>query len=155
MRCACCGEERDGDDLVGLRCQPDMAICARCVHWLAMRSGHVVVQPIMQVDDLAAATAFYELAGFDVHPYDAGYAFVGRADQELLHLTVPEDPIHVGTSECYIHTDQVDVWHQEWSSAGIAVSEVADQPWGMYEFWVADPSGNRLRVGRNSESACS
>lgn len=155
MTCACCGEDRASEDVVGLQHNPELALCRGCVRWLATRSGQVVVQPILQVADLAAATAFYESAGFDVDLYDAGYAFVGRANQELLHLTIPEDPSSPSPSEVYIHTDQVNAWHTEWSAAGILVSPIGDQPWGMYEFSVEDPSGNRLRVGRNSGAPCS
>jgi predicted enzyme related to lactoylglutathione lyase len=154
MTCECCGEERSAGDLVTLRSNPERGLCHDCTSWLAMRSGRVVVQPIMSVTDLAAATAFYRAAGFDVDEYDAGYAFVGRNGQELLHLTVPEDGKGPGRSECYIHTDQVDAWHADWNAAGIMVSPVADQPWGMHEFSVQDPSGNRLRIGRNSETPC-
>jgi uncharacterized glyoxalase superfamily protein PhnB len=34
------------------------------------------------------------------------------------------------------------------SELGYVVGEIAEQPWGMREFALTDPSGNRLRFGR-------
>jgi uncharacterized glyoxalase superfamily protein PhnB len=49
----------------------------------------------------------------------------------------------------YIHARDVDVVHAAWTEAGLPVSEVRDEPWGMREFNVVDPGGNRVRIGRN------
>jgi uncharacterized glyoxalase superfamily protein PhnB len=34
------------------------------------------------------------------------------------------------------------------SFARVPVTPLVDQPWGMREFALTDPSGNRLRIGR-------
>ena len=57
------------------------------------------------------------------------------------------DPIR-NASGCYVHARNVDELHAAWSAAGLPVSDLADQPWGMREFSVKDPSGNLVRVGR-------
>lgn len=43
----------------------------------------------------------------------------------------------------------VDAWHSELSSAGLPVTTLSDQPWGMREFRLTDPSGNHVRIGRS------
>lgn len=34
------------------------------------------------------------------------------------------------------------------SEAGLPITSLADQPWGMREFTRTDPSGNHIRIGR-------
>ena len=34
------------------------------------------------------------------------------------------------------------------AAAGLDVTPIADQPWGMREFTLTDPFGNHIRVGR-------
>lgn len=51
--------------------------------------------------------------------------------------------------EAYLHVNDVDRVHEAWAAAGLPVSPVRDEPWGMREFNVVDPGGNRVRVGRS------
>jgi hypothetical protein len=39
-------------------------------------------------------------------------------------------------------------WHGRMAAAGSPVTEMADQPWGMREFTLTNPSGNRVRIDR-------
>ena len=41
-----------------------------------------------------------------------------------------------------------DAWHVRLQAAGLPVTEIADQPWGMHELALTDPSGNHVRIGR-------
>ena len=150
--CSCCGEPQPPDGLAALTCHREIVVCRACVHWLAgtfggVRSGSAT--PILPVRDMAESVAFWTAAGLSVERYDDGYAFVVR-DGELLHLAADPgvDPA-LKASGCYIHARNVDELHAAWSAAGLPVSELADQPWGMREFSVKDPSGNLVRVGRN------
>ena len=149
--CACCGSPHD--QLAALECHPETAICRDCAHWLAGQFGAGppgAATPILPVLDMTAAIAFWKATGFGVEPYDDGYAFVLR-NGELLHLVADPtlDPLK-NSSACYIHAPNVDELHTQWSGAGLSVSELEDRPWGMYEFNVKDPSGNLIRVGRNT-----
>jgi len=116
------------------------------------RAGGVDVTPTLPVVDMGTAIGFYEAAGFDVRPYDDGFAFVSYGDQSLFDLDLNADvtPPTNGAG-CYIITREVDVWHRRFRSAGLEVTDVADMPWGMHEFTLTDPSGNRIRVGTNIE----
>lgn len=51
---------------------------------------------------------------------------------------------------CYLITRDTDDWHNRMVDGGLPVSELADQPWGMREFTLTDPSGNRVRIGPSS-----
>jgi hypothetical protein len=100
--------------------------------------------PIFRVEDGRAAAAWYERLGFIVvaeHRFAPNlplYLFVRRGDVSL-HLSE-----HTGdapsASLAYFYVDDLDVIADEFDA------EVAKQPWGR-EIELADPSGNRLRIG--------
>jgi len=61
------------------------------------------------------------------------------ADNLMMHLLV----------------EDIESWHEQVTKAGVAdkygvkVSEVTEQPWGMLDFVVYDPSGVLWRFGQN------
>lgn len=147
--CACCGGDFAEDELVSLQCHSDIALCGGCIGWLASKRGLLIrAVPMLATDDVAASAAFWSRAGFDVETYDVGFAAAYRDGIELHLATPPDDGRDRG--EAYLHARDVDTLHDVWRDAGVDVSDVVDQPWGMREFSVVDPGGNRVRVGRNS-----
>lgn len=136
--------------VASLLCHDEIKICRECVGWLNERVGGIDVTPTLPVADMVAAVQFCEAAGLDVQRYDDGFAFVHLNEQSVfdLDLIPGMDPAanHAG---CYVITDDVDAWHARLVAAGLNVSPVADQPWGMHEFTLRDPSNNNIRVGRN------
>jgi catechol 2,3-dioxygenase-like lactoylglutathione lyase family enzyme len=107
-----------------------------------------VAIPILPVRDLHEAGAFWSRAGLELREYDAGYAFVLADGDEIVHLAVEPavDPA-TNLSACYVHVADVVGWHDRLADAGLPVTPVQDEPWGMTEFRVRDPSGNLVRVG--------
>ena len=145
--CSCCGGDYAEGDLVRLTARPEVAICAGCVDSLAARRpGLVRATPVLATDDLAASAAFWRTAGFDVSVYGPDFATAHR-DRIELHLVVPPPGRDRGAA--YLHARGVDRLHDEWTAAGLPVTEVRDEPWDMREFHLVDPAGNRLRVGQN------
>ena len=152
MRCSCCGEERDPTAVASLLCHDDIKICRVCLGWLRSSAGAPDVTPILPVRDIGEAASFYERAGFDVRLYDGGgFAFVEYDDESVFDLDLVErvSP-DVNGAGCYMIVPRVDEWHAEMTRAGLPVTAVEDQPWGMREFTLADPSGNRVRIGRST-----
>ena len=96
------------------------------------------------------AVEFYEMAGFDVRRYDDGFAFVSYADGSVFDLGLEPkiDPTRNGAG-CYIVTPDAEEWHARLASLHLRVDSIADTPWGMREFTLTDPSGNRIRFGRS------
>jgi catechol 2,3-dioxygenase-like lactoylglutathione lyase family enzyme len=104
--------------------------------------------PILPVRDLDEAGSFWRRAGLEVQVYDAGYAFVLVDGHEHVHLALhPSVDPATNLSACYVHVADVDAWHDRLADAGLPVTPVRDEPWGMAEFRVHDPSGNLVRVG--------
>jgi catechol 2,3-dioxygenase-like lactoylglutathione lyase family enzyme len=105
--------------------------------------------PIFPVRNLRQARAFWIRAGLDVQDYDEGYAFVLANGEEMVHLAVvPSLDPETNFSACYVHVRDVQDWHDRLAAAGLPVTPVRDEPWGMTEFSVRDPDGNRVRIGR-------
>lgn len=116
----------------------------------------VTSTPTLPVRDMAEAIAFYERAGFGVRRYEnpeeapgTGFAFVDFDGQSVFDLDgIPDlDPAanHAG---CYLIAADADGWHARMTVDQLPVSSIEDQPWGMREFTLTDPSGNHVRIGR-------
>jgi hypothetical protein len=43
-----------------------------------------------------------------------------------------------------------DGWHFRLAADGLPVTALEDQPWGMREFTLTDPSGNNVRIGHSA-----
>ncbi len=111
--------------------------------------GHaLLVRPILPVADMDAAQAFHRRVGFDVQRYDDGYAWVHHAGHELFHLRlVARMDVAANAASVYVFADDADAWHRRCRGAGVEVTPITDELWGMREFAVTDPSGNLLRIG--------
>jgi uncharacterized glyoxalase superfamily protein PhnB len=114
----------------------------------------VIATPTLPVTRLSEAIAFYERAGFSVRVHtdsegQAGdFALVDFDGQSVFDLDVVDiDPVRNGAG-CYLVVKDVDDWHSRMTAAGLPVTPTADQPWGMREFTLTDPSGNHVRIGR-------
>ncbi|MGH3972487.1 MAG: bleomycin resistance protein, partial [Pseudonocardiaceae bacterium] len=101
--------------------------------------------------DMDEACEFWTRAGVEVEFHDANYAFVLAGGTEVAHLCLTPglDPDR-NAAACYIHTVNPASWHEQWTAAGLPVTDLEIKPWGMREFSVQDPSGNLVRVGHTS-----
>ena len=137
--------------VTSLLCHDEIKLCRVCIGWLNTRVGGIDVTPTLPVTDMDEATRFCEAAGFDVERYDDGFAFVHHDDQSVFDLDlVAEMAPATNHAGCYIITNDVDAWHARMVTAGLPVTAIEDMPWGMHEFTLTDPSGNNIRVGRNT-----
>jgi len=101
--------------------------------------------PILRVADADAAVAWYQQLGFVKeweHRFEAGLPLnVGLARGDLkMHLSEHIGDARPGTL-VYIYVDDVDA-----VAESLGVTEIDEMPWGR-DFQVADPDGNRLRIG--------
>jgi uncharacterized glyoxalase superfamily protein PhnB len=133
----------------------DVELCRDCLEWLLGRIG-VSTTPTLPVTHIAEAVVFYEQAGFGVRVYmddsgdgGDGFAFVDFDGQSVFDLDAAADmDPRANRAGCYLITGDADAWHTRMSAAGLPVTAIADQPWGMREFTLTDPSGNCVRIGR-------
>lgn len=103
------------------------------------------------VTDVAASIEFYEKAvGFPlIHSMDdpPTFAIIGDTDVGL-GLTKVEHPAVADFACCYLEVELVEELHQRCVDAGATItSPLTRQPWGNYDFVVADPDGHQIAFG--------
>lgn len=118
--------------------------------------GQARAEPILPSRDLAETRAFYRNLGFEPWwdgsgPWD--YEIVSRGNLVVHFFTDSGLIAGESDSSCYWRVEDADALHREFSSIGLPTAGIPrltppeDQPWGMREFTLVDPSGNLIRVG--------
>ena len=108
--------------------------------------------PILPVDDMAAAISFYESLGFEVRPWDENYAWVKHCGWEWFHLSLV-DSVQNNHTAAYLHVDDAAAWRRamiEASGGSVDMAECVVEPWGKLEYSLRDPAGNLVRIGSPS-----
>ena len=108
--------------------------------------------PILASRDIAETTAFYGWLGFRVvgryEDFGPTYLLIRRDDVELHFVHSPDTDPAESHGGCYLRLADAQGVYDEWEPLGLAeVHPPRDTPWGMWEFFVVDPSGNLLRIG--------
>lgn len=139
--------------VAALQCHDEIKICRICIGWLRGRAGGLDVTPTLPVADMAASIEFFERAGFEVRKYDDGFAFASFNDESVFDLDgFPDLDPSTNHAGCYIITAETATWHERMVAAGLPVSPLQDEPWGMREFTLRDPDNNNIRIGWGSGS---
>jgi catechol 2,3-dioxygenase-like lactoylglutathione lyase family enzyme len=110
------------------------------------------VTPRLPVTDVEKALAFYvDQLGFQLGWKWGTPVTHGNVcrDSISLDLVLMHDGRRAGTM-AYIRLSDVDAYHLELKSRDLAVSEPQDRPYGMRDFEVVDPDGNRLAFGESA-----
>lgn len=108
--------------------------------------------PILQVSDLAASLAFYQdRLGFEKEfaygepPFYAGV----KKDATVFHLcSSHENAQRIGQGSVYVFCDAVDSYYEILSDKDVEItSPLNTYPYGMRDFQIKDPDGNRICFG--------
>ena len=107
-----------------------------------------LIAPVFRVRDLDAALDHYvRVLGFSPDFRYGNYAGLKLGDV-LVQLTGGPHTVTPGQGTAYIYCEHIDRYYAELAARGAALeSEPRDWPYGMREFFVADPDGNRLGFG--------
>ena len=119
--------------------------------------------PYVWVADVHKAIPYYrDVLGFTVcftHDYEYGGDRFGLAvverDNAVLQLQTCEcdDRRHTGLAFFRIEIEGVDALHEEYVRAGAIIRfEPTTQEWGVRDFQIDDPEGNRIYFYENLES---
>lgn len=107
------------------------------------------VTPRFPVADVGRSFAFYVgQLGFELgwkwgDPVTHGNVCRGEVGLDL--IAVPEG--RRGAAMAYVQIRGVDAYFSELKARNVALSEPQDRPYGMRDFEVVDPDGNRLAFG--------
>jgi hypothetical protein len=114
VKCSCCGEEREPDNVAALLCYDDVTVCRVCAGWLRSQTGTPDSTPILRAGHRRGRRLLCErrlrrpiLRGRRVCFRRAG----GRERLRSRARRGPEtDQNHAG---CYLIVRDVDAWHSE------------------------------------------
>lgn len=104
--------------------------------------------------DFAKSKQFYLALGFEIPWSDDSLAYVHFGEVSFL-LQAFNEPAFAKNFQMHLLVEQVDDWYAQVLSSGviasfgITVGPLENQPWGMREFLVFDPSGVLWRIAQN------
>ena len=114
-----------------------------------MRIDRVI--PMQPVAVLAVAIDFYERLGFTVADRndDWGWALLSCGDcRIMLDQSINTGSPAYRAAVLYLYPDDISVFHAQARANGLDVSELETTFYGMREFRIDDPDGNRLWIGQ-------
>lgn len=119
-----------------------------------MNLAPVEIKAFVPAFDFNESKAFYQALGFAM-PWssdDLAYLRYGHASFLLQAFFVRE---HAENFMMHLQVENVDDWHAHVRASdvearfGVKASEPTDQPWGMRDFTLVDPSGVLWRIGQD------
>src|SRR5262245_1784200 len=116
-------------------------------------------EPILPVLDMRVTRTFYESLGFTPGYHHDRYEILRRGNL-CVHLEKRDDLVPAtNETSCYWRVANADALYEEWLLLGLPsegsprLTSPADEPWGMREFTLKDPSGNLIRIGHELTNA--
>lgn len=109
------------------------------------------IVPMQPVKNMPASVAFYEKLGFVVESRsdEWGWAMLRCGDSGLmldqsinLHAAIPR------ISVLYLYPENITDFHRRAKANGLPVPDLEVTFYGMTEFRIEDPDGNRLWIGQ-------
>jgi len=111
--------------------------------------------PMLAVASMPASVAFYRKLGFEVQTRrdDWGWAML-RFDEcrIMLDQSINSPPGTPRLGVLYLYPDDVAAYHRRLRDNGLDVAELDITFYGLTEFRLDDPDGNRLWIGQNKSA---
>jgi len=108
--------------------------------------------PMLPVKSIGASIAFYQKLGFTVEQRrdDWGWAML-RFDEcrIMIDRSINVQPGALKQSVLYLYPDDIVEYHRQVRSNGVEIPDLDHTFYGLTEFRVDDPDGNRLWIGQN------
>jgi uncharacterized glyoxalase superfamily protein PhnB len=112
--------------------------------------------PMLPVKSMPASVAFYEKLGFAVERRndDWAWAMLRFDDCRLMvDQSINHHPGGPRESVLYLYPDDIVAYHAQVRKRGIDVPDLSVTFYGLTEFRLDDPDGNRLWIGQETGKA--
>lgn len=110
------------------------------------------IVPMLPVRSMPASVAFYEKLGFRVEDRNDEWRWAMLCFGEcrlMVDQSINVHPDAPRTSVLYLYPDDVVQYHAHLRKNGVDVPELEETFYGMTEFRMDDPDGNRLWIGQS------
>lgn len=109
------------------------------------------IMPELPQSDVPAAVAHYrDVLGFEINHAQETLGVMDRDGMRILLIARTER--HTGIGSAYAYVRDADELHAELTAKGAGVEgPPVSRPWGLREFVVHDPEGNRITFGQPFE----
>jgi catechol 2,3-dioxygenase-like lactoylglutathione lyase family enzyme len=111
--------------------------------------------PMLPVRSMPASVEFYQKLGFTVEQRDDSWrwAMLCFGDCRLmLDESINGHPGIPRSSVLYLYPDAIAEYHEHVRRNGLVVPDLDVSFYGMTEFRIEDPDGNRLWIGQNASA---
>ena len=117
----------------------------------AMKMSRLV--PMLPVKSMPASVEFYQKLGFSVEQRNDGWRWAKLCFGEcrlMVDESINVDPGAPPASVLYLYPDDIAGFHGQLRRNGLVVPDLEVAFYGMTEFRMEDPDGNRLWIGQES-----
>lgn len=112
--------------------------------------------PMLPVRSIGDSVAFYEKLGFKVEQRNDswGWAMLAFGDCRIMvDRSINVHPAAPRQSVLYLYPDDIEAYHTQVRGSGLAIPDLDTTFYGMTEFRLDDPDGNRLWIGQDKSVA--
>ena len=112
--------------------------------------------PMLPVSDISRSITFYEKLGFTIEKRNDGWrwAMLRFDDCRLMvDQSINQHPDAPRQGVIYLYPNNIDEYHQRVRAAGLDIPDLETTFYGLTEFRLDDPDGNRLWIGQDSSAA--
>lgn len=110
------------------------------------------ITPMLPVRHLPASLPFYEKLGFVVQARNDSWGWARLAlgkGEVMLDQSINTHPGAPRQSVLYLYPEDINAFHANARAQGLEVPDLERTFYGMLEFRIDDPDGNRLWVGQD------
>jgi catechol 2,3-dioxygenase-like lactoylglutathione lyase family enzyme len=111
--------------------------------------------PMLPVKSMPASVEFYQKLGFSVEQRNDGWGWAMLCFDEcrlMVDQSINSHPSAARQSVVYLYPDNVVEYHRQVRSSGLQVPDLDVTFYGLTEFRIEDPDGNRLWIGQNTSA---
>ena len=111
--------------------------------------------PMLPVRHLGTSVEFYRKLGFEVEQRNDEWRWARLASGDcslMVDESINLQPATPRQSVLYLYPDDISAYHQQVRDNGLSVPDLETTFYGMTEFRLDDPDGNRLWIGQNKSS---